>query len=118
MGDVAVTAAPVGLSRRRLARDSYDGRRVVRATLTGSASYATGGDALSPAALGLKRVYGVLIEGNNANLAAAQRSAHSVSFDVSVPTAPKMLIFDGADTEEDAAENASGVSVIAHVFGV
>lgn len=102
MGAVSVT------NRKEAGR--YDNRRVVEADLALSASYATGGDTLSPAALGLRHI--VQIEETShspngsgrpvggkavANLAA--QSGASLQVDLTSTAAPKIKLYDAQSTE-------------------
>ncbi len=118
MGAVAVTAAPANILRTKRDRSYFNGYRGKWATLTLSSSYSTGGDTLAPASFGLSRVYGVLVAGNEALTAAAQRSGTTVTAVVTTPTAPTLKAYATADTEASAASNQSGVSVVAFVYGV
>lgn len=89
MGTVAVANLTQGVS---------DNKRYVDADVTMSASYATGGDTVPVATLGLKVVDQILMHGNNDGL----------SLDLGgTSQAPKLLAYDTDETEVSAATNLS-----------
>lgn len=102
MGAVAVTNVRRGASVGRF--------KVVEADVALSASYATGGDTLSPQALGLRAIHQILIPshdlitGKPITVAAAGNRALSLG---GTTTAPTVIARDAAGTEVVAATNVS-----------
>jgi len=120
MGAVTVGAsAPTGNWTRAALGVNVEGKRVRRFILTGSATYATGGDTLSPAAVGLDRVEAVLVEATDAQLDTARKIGdRGVSFDCSNISAPKMIVRTAANTELGNGLSATGATVAAWVIGL
>jgi hypothetical protein len=79
--------------------------RAVRVTLTGSASYATGGDTL-PTNLGLNYVENVLVVSSSAGAS----DGHQVQYQLSGANAGKVKVVDNANAEVAAATDLSGAS--------
>lgn len=120
MGAVTVgNKAPTGNWQRADLGVTVDGYRVRRVILNASASYATGGDTLSPAAVGLDKVVAVLLEATEAQIpTTAQKIGAGVTFDCAAIGAPKMKVYTAVNTEAGNATNQSTVSVAAHVIGL
>ena len=109
MGAVVVT------SRKEAGR--LDNRRVVEANLALSASYATGGDSLSPAALGLRHIVQISEGSHDANGSsrpvggkAAATTARQVGASIALggtSAAPLILAYDAQGVEVANASNNS-----------
>lgn len=89
-----------------------DGKRVVRGTITMSASYATGGDTLALTNLDIKEVTMMLVEPNLLSLPGLSLALAGTK------TAPLILAADTNNTEVANATNLSGrASVTVWLFG-
>lgn len=97
--------------------DSVHGLRAVAADLTMSSSYATGGDTLSPALLGLSEVYemfvlgGVLTRGGESNaMSPIPFAPAEYGFQPTLAgstSAPKVLVYSSKNTQETSATDLS-----------
>lgn len=104
---------------------SKPGEKALLCKLTMSASYATGGDTLSVATLGLKRVTGAWVAAHTADVSAGVGGGYAgydiaeptdgnkITFDVSTQTAPKVLLTKGG---QSAAEETATTDVSSTVF--
>lgn len=92
-------------------------RRSVLTKLTASGTYTSpGGDAFSPATVGLREIQAAYIVANaSANIKPivdATASSGTPAFDLSTPTAPKIQYFD------DGTETAAGATLTGDAFHV
>lgn len=125
MGATSITAITYGGTGNFKARaDSvHFNKRIKRAVVAASASYATGGDSVALSSLGLKTVDNVLIiasEGGTRSgmmIPSSSYNGKGVSFDVTDPAAPKMKVYTAAATEASAASDQSSVTVVAEFHG-
>jgi hypothetical protein len=103
------------------AHGRYNDKKVVEADITFSGSYATAGDTLAVAALGLDRVDEVSVPSHHLvtrKPVATTSSQAGKSFQLGgTSTAPKLLAYDAANTEIANATNLSGVTVRLRFFG-
>lgn len=108
MGTVAWTPYTGELADR--SHSSYKDLHVLRGQFTGSSSYATGGDTIPVATIGMKEIRQLLVDGtgvlNNV-------SGLSVTLDATNPTAPKLLCWDA-----NAVEVANLTNLSTRVFHV
>ncbi len=101
-------AATVALDKT--AGVTVDGKRSVTATVTLSASYATGGDTLAITALGLSQVdRAEQVQTGTAN------TAKAVRVDTANPVAPKVLAFTGAVQDAAASNQSTTVATLTFV---
>lgn len=84
--------------------------RAVRGTITFSASYATGGDTLAPAACGLTQVVAILVDATRA-VELPNRSGLSVELG-GTTLAPTVLAFDANNTQVANATDLSARQAI------
>ena len=96
---------------------SVDGLRVVEVDVTYSASYATGGDSISPSLLGLKEVRQILVPSHKLNGMGAvananSRTGKSVQL-AGTASAPLLALYETANTE---VANATNVSTVVHTI--
>lgn len=87
--------------------------KMVEADVTFSASYATAGDTLDPKQLGLKGIREVLVPSHDSRTrkavaTAASRAGKTVELG-GTESAPKLLVFDTANTEVANATNLSTI---------
>lgn len=107
--------AAVVTSRKEAGR--IDNRRIVEANIALSASYATGGDTLSPAAFGLRHIVQIMESSHDANGSgrpvggkAAATTARQVGASIALggtSAAPTILAYDAQGTEVANATNLS-----------
>lgn len=118
MGTIAVTALHQGVQ---------DNRRVVEATVTGSDSYATGGDTIPLSTLGLNRIIAIDLPSHGRGGARTAMQGAAIS-DAQAQTGksvqlggtvliPKLKYFDTANTEVSAAADLSGVTHVIRFIG-
>jgi hypothetical protein len=88
--------------------DVHGRHRIVKGTLTFSDNYATGGDSLDLADVGVGQVSDVLVEGND--------QGASIDIDASDVTAPTFLLYTGDGTEASNASDNSGIAVPVWLF--
>lgn len=106
MGTVAIANKNYGVHNRC---------KIVEADVTFSASYATGGDTLTPAALGLRHVREVLVPSHHlvtkkAVATAASRAGKTVEL-AGTSAAPLLKVYDTANTEVTNATNLSTITL-------
>lgn len=87
--------------------DVYRNKRVVRGTLTFSASYATGGDTIPLTAVGLREVSRILVDSN----LGINDSGLSIVVG-GTPQAPTLVAYDAQGTQVANATNLSGRTAI------
>lgn len=93
-------------------------KRVVEATATFSASYATGGDTITPRALGLSQIDDVTVLGAAKDSKGATVTQQGRSIAVAgTPTAPTFKVYSGSTSEVANATNLSTVAVRVRIFG-
>lgn len=103
MGTMAFTRAAAGLADE--AEGVYEGYRVVRGTIAFSTSYATGGDLIPMASVGLQEIRKVLID---PSLIPGFGYLAGVSVNLGgTPSAPTLAGFDALNTELTAGTNNS-----------
>lgn len=82
-----------------------NGKRYVEFDVAPSSSYATGGDSVSLATVGLKVVDAIYMVGS-----VGTPTGKEVRTDITDPTAPKVLVYTGANTQATAATDQSGAA--------
>lgn len=104
MGACVFTRASGSLADE--AESVYEGFRVVRGTLTLSASYATGGDTIPLGSVGLQEIRRLLLDASLAVAAFGHTSGLSVQLG-GTPSVPTLIAFDANGTEVPNATNLS-----------
>lgn len=108
MGAVSIVAGTV---KRGLVGTAHGRHKDVEADINLSASYATGGDTLTPQALGLRAITSISLVGTNFNtrkpVANAAAQAGMTLQLAGTETAPLVKAFDAANTEVANASNNS-----------
>jgi len=100
----ACTFVPASGAIADEAHSVYEGFRVVRGHVTFSASYATGGDTLPLASIGLQEIRKVMVDGGTLTPGFGDTSGLSVTLG-GTPQAPTLLGFDALNTQLTAATN-------------
>ncbi len=97
------------------AESVYKGYRVVRGTLTFSASYATGGDTIPLATVGLQEIRKVLVD---SDLIAGFGNTSGLSVNLGgTPQAPTLIAFDALNTQVPNATNMATRNVPVWLLG-
>lgn len=120
MGACTFAAAPAGTLPAdgvfvHPAMGGAGSQRMRRLQVNGSASYATGGESVSPASVGLRNVNKILVEPWEAAQSASQ-SGLSVQL-AGTPQAPLLRMFDAVGAEIAAASNVSARPFIIWFIG-
>ena len=120
---VTVISAPSGNFKSR-GNSVHFNKRIKRAIIAPSSSYATGGDSISLATLGLAHVdYATVVSSEGGTRSGMQipstsyRNGKGCTVDVTTPTAPKLKLYTAANTEDTATTDNSAQRWLIEFYG-